>query len=601
MTLTSDPPSTVDNDKLSIRLKKLRKKLKRLKIDVFLLPVADAFQGFPLAEHDRRVEWLTGFSGSTGICAVAHKAAVMFVDSRYTIQAASEVCNKEFEIRALNNSEIRTWLRSISKKGGTVGIDPWLHSDNSVESLRNDLAGWDIVAIKNPVDKIWKDQPKPPDSAMIVHKLKYAGQSRKDKIKELAKFLKNQKVDSIVLTNSDTIAWLLNVRGSDIANNPIKHAYASVCKNGNVRLFVDLPISSRYRHERLGSRVVTFPLYLFKSFLSYQEGRVFVPDSTIHGCVRKLRKSRVEICRGPDPCELRKMQKNDIQLQGFTQAHVRDGVAMTEFLAWLDTTVKETKVNEIAAAAKLLEFRRQSGFLYDESFDTISAAGQNGAIVHYRASKSTCRQLSAGDLYLVDSGGQYQDGTTDVTRTVPIGEPTTFHKKVYTLVLNGLIDLTNMCWPTNTPNSQLDAIARQHLWREQLDYAHSTGHGVGHFLAVHEVPPTISTQSLIAIKPRMVLSIEPGCYLQGQFGVRLENLAVVQQCAPAFSKQKQEFLQFSTLTLVPFDRRLIDVGLMTNGQREWLNCYHATVLSTLADYCSPSAVDWLRSVCEPIS
>ena len=581
------------------RLLRLREEFAGLGINAFLLPVADPHQGYPLADHDRRVEWLTGFTGSAGLAAVAESAAVLFVDGRYAIQARSEAGPDDFQVGGFKYSRIREWISEHVPPGGTIGIDPWLHSDLNAEELKTQLPDWTIVCVENPVDRIWDDQPPPPRSGMFEHEQVHAGQSRDSKIAQLSEFLAGRNLGSAILTSSESIAWLLNLRGSDIARNPVKHAFATVSRQGGVTLCVNLPAGSG-RHGWLGKRVGLRPLGEFSQVIDALEGRVYVPDTAIRWVVEHLAETGREICRGPDPCALPKAQKNSVQIDGFFRAHERDGAAVTEFLAWLDSAARTDSVTETSAAGKLLEFRRETGCLHDISFDTISAAGPNASIVHYRASPETSRGLRDGDLYLVDSGGQYRDGTTDVTRTVPIGRPSPLHSRNYTLALMGLIALSTARWPEGAEGRDLDVIARQFLWREQLDYAHGTGHGVGHFLSVHEGPVNISRRSEGPLRKGMVLSIEPGCYVSGEFGIRLENLAVVRECESARSGQVQRFLEFETMTLVPFDRRLIETGLLPAQQTAWLNRYHARVWTVLRPLCSPSARNWLEWACAPL-
>lgn len=589
------------------RLIRLRNELERLKLDFFLVPVQDAHLSFLLCDHDQRLQWLTGFTGSAGMCVVGANQSALFVDGRYTLQAQAQTDSNDYQILEFTNSKLCQWInKTLPNKdrggGRQIGIDPWLHSDHEVERLKINLPKWRIVCVENnPIDKIWQNQPLPPASKMFEHELKYAGQSRQDKIIEMREFLTKHKFDAMVLTQSDNIAWLLNLRGADVPHTPIKQAFATVAQDGRINLFVHLN-ADQYEAcpAWLGDQVRLRYSDEFVDVLDQLEGRVFVADTSNHGVVQRLaNRQEVELCRGDDPCDKAKAQKNKVQIAGFEDAHRRDGVAMVEFLTWLDNT--REPVSEIDAADKLLACRRQTGCLHDESFDAISASGPNAAIIHYRVTAQTNRQLTDGELYLIDSGGQYFDGTTDITRTVAIGCPSPRHIKSYTLLLRGLISLSSLKWPQGVPGNDLDVLSRQYLWREQqMDYAHGTGHGVGHFLGVHEGPYNITKKCKKAITNGMVLSIEPGCYVEDDYGIRLENLVVVENFTPAEQKDPS-FLQFKTLTQVPFDRRLIDLSHLTSEDKDWIDSYHLAVATKLHGHCSVAAQEWLEMACKPLA
>ena len=590
---------TEDMPCIASRLQTLRSQLQLLDCHACLVPVADYCRSFPLAPCERRLEWLSGFSGSAGMGAVSTTKAALFVDGRYTIQARMQMRSTSFKILDFRLTRIRKWLKNHVPSNGAIAIDARLHSDKDIKDLKSGLGKRKIVYIDQLIDNIWHDQPPSPRSAIFAHDVEYAGESRESKIDKLVHFQIRKGLDSLVLNDCASIAWLLNIRGSDIPHTPIKHALATVSRHGLVTLCVNLPKDTA-APDWLGQQVVVRPFDEFDAHIAELSGRVFVADTARHRIIRQLRKTGAKLCRGSDPCEMLKAIKNPVQVAGFRNAHLRDGVALAEFLAWLDERIAAGKLSESEAALQLLEFRGKSVWFRESSFETISATGSNGAIIHYRVVPDTERKLSDGDLYLVDSGGQYRDGTTDVTRTLPVGTVSPDHVRSYTLVLRGLIALWTAKWPDKSEGRAIDALARQFLWREQCDYAHGTGHGVGHFLSVHEGPANISRLSNIPLKKGMVLSVEPGFYASGEYGIRLENLAVVEACQPARDGQDREFLQFSNLTVVPFDRRLIDHSLLSSEELRWLNDYHAKTRTSLNSQCSPRAQKWLQWACAPL-
>ncbi len=586
-------------------LERLREELKRLKLDAFLVPVADAYQSSWLSEHDQRLQWLTGFTGSAGLGIVGTGRSAIFVDGRYTIQAPQQVDSKNFEILEYNKANVLQWLGTLVAPDHEakfyLGVDPWLHSDQEIEEIKSGLQDWRIVAVEaNPIDQYWHQQPPPPSSHLFEHSQKYAGQSRDEKIKMMQDFMATCEIDAMVATQSDNIAWLLNIRGRDIQHTPIKQAFAIIRRDGAVTIYTHM---NRHQGEVewLGHQVNVRPSEAFNPALESLKGQVFVADTASHAVVKKLKtRSEVKLCRGSDPCDLAKAQKNPTQIAGIIEAHDRDGVAMIEFLTWFDETAPSGRVDEIAAADQLQYYRQQTGCLHDVSFDTISASGPHGAIIHYRVTKQTNRPLSQGELYLVDSGGQYLDGTTDVTRTLTVGRPSTQHQRSYTLVLRCLIALASLRWPQGTTGGELDVIARQHLWREEMDFSHGTGHGVGQFLGVHEGSFNISPKNAKSIKEGMVLSIEPGYYAKDDYGIRLENLAVVETC-PHQEKKTSPFLRFKTLTQVPFEQRLIDISMLSEDEKAWLDRYHSGVWRRLHERCSDEARQWLKLACQPLN
>lgn len=615
--------SQSENNIIEEKLSRLRTEMKRLNIDVFLVPVSDRHQTYPLAEHDRRLQWLTGFSGSAGLAIVGHSSAALLVDGRYTIQAKLQTNAHDFEIIDFTRStkahhpglisHLESWFEKHLDENACIGIDPWLHSNIGVERFKSAFMKYSICNIENPIDLIWDDQPQKPHSELFEHDIVYAGQSRESKLDELSNTLSKMCLDWVILTSSDSIAWLLNIRGSDVVQTPVKHAYAFINKEGNAKLFVNLsndtsPQQSIQNNNSplhindqayawLGNQVTLLPMEKFEDEIKSLQGGILVPNDSPHWVVKTLTEKNINFNLGSDPCNLPQAKKNEIQIKGFKEAHVRDGLAMVEFLAWLDSIPDQTELDEMVTAKKLLEFRQNTGCLHDISFDTISSTGPNGAINHYRVTEESNRKFSDGDLYLVDSGGQYVDGTTDVTRTIPIGTINDSSIRTYTLVLRGLIALSSLRWPYLILGRDLDIIARQFLWRNKLNYAHATGHGVGHFLSVHEGPVNISPQTEERLEEGMVLSIEPGCYVNDEFGIRLENLVVVKTCVTENADQDQRYLQFDTLTLVPFDRRLINTKIMSPEEINWLNEYHSNIWEQFNSQCSTPARKWLECAC----
>ena len=477
------------------RLARLRRELSHSGIDAFLVPVADAFRGSPLASRDRRLAWLTGFDGSAGLCVVTKNKAALFVDGRYTEQAAAQTLPAEVEIRGAGSANLCQWITDSVPESGSVGFDTWLHGIEAIEKLESRLQGRTLVATDNLVDRIWSNQPPPPDSPLVEYPSRYAGESRESKIKRVAGAVSAKGADFVVLTNANSVAWLLNMRGADIPRTPLKHAFAILGLDKRVQLFVNHEAGDSRQVQWLGDAVSTHSLDQFAASLEALSGRVLIDPGTACRVAKRLVPPKVETVLAPDPCAALKARKNASQISAIREAHFQDGVAVAAFLAWLDSEAAAGSVSEISAAEKLEDVRRATGCLRDISFDTISAFGPNAAIIHYRVTTATNRTLAPGSLYLVDSGAQYLPGTTDVTRTVAIGDPLPSHRRLYTAVLRGLIALSTARWPEAASGRDLDTLARQFLWRAGHDYDHGTGHGVGQFLDVHEGPAGISRRS----------------------------------------------------------------------------------------------------------
>ncbi|MGH1418570.1 MAG: aminopeptidase P family protein [Hyphomicrobiaceae bacterium] len=587
------------------RVARLRTLLTGAKVEAFLIPRADEHQGEYVPPSAERLHWLTGFSGSAGTAIVAARKAAVLVDGRYTVQVRSEVNTKIFDLPAFAPHALATWIKENLSPGDKVGFDPWLHTVREIETLTRALADGDIrlkPVTRNLVDKSWgRDRPKPPLAPISLQPMKFAGQSTAKKLERLQGVLKSSGQSAIILTLPDSIAWLFNIRGADIGHNPVPLSFAIVPASGKARFFV--------APEKLSDEVKTH----LKSV-----ARVFPPDA-LQTQVKELKKARKPVrldpataawwflrtltdkntSRQPDPCLAMKAIKNTAEIKGARTAHIRDGIAMVEFLHWVDANAVRGTVDEISAVEKLEACRRATGALRDISFDTISGSGPNGAIVHYRVSTTTNRKLRRGDLYLVDSGGQYQDGTTDITRTVAIGKPTDEMRDRFTRVLKGHIAIATARFPVGTRGVDLDPFARRALWDVGLDYGHGTGHGIGSYLSVHEGPQSISRTGVVALEAGMLCSNEPGYYKEGAYGIRIENVVLV---TPANKPEDGDkpMLEFETLTLAPIDRKLIDKKLLTTEEREWINTYHAFVAKTLAPSLNVETSKWLASATKPL-
>jgi Xaa-Pro aminopeptidase len=585
-----------------LRLAALREAMAAEELDAYLVPRADAHQGETVALRDERLAWLTGFTGSAGIAAATAARAVVFVDGRYRLQVAAEVDTGAFEIGRMPEEKLSGWLGEALSAGARVGFDPWLHTMGQIEALETALAGKGVALVRatNLVDRVWTDQPPPPAGPARAHPEALAGRSSADKRAALGRELREHGRAAAVLTLPDSIAWLLNIRGADIPRTPVVLAFAILHADGRVALFtVPAKIGPEVR-DHLGPEVTVAPAEALGAALDALEGRVAVDrDSAPVWIADRLAAGAAERVWARDPCILPKATKTAAELAGARTAHLRDGAAMADFLAWLDRTAPDGGLTEIDVVRQLEASRRGTGALHDIAFETICGAGPDGAIVHYRVSEATDRPVRPGEILLVDSGGQYPDGTTDVTRTVAVGTPDAAAVRPFTLVLKGMIAMSRLRWPEGLAGRDLDAVARVALWRAGLDYDHGTGHGVGSFLGVHEGPQGLSRRSAEALRPGMIVSNEPGYYREGAFGIRIENLLAV--AAPETPEGgERPMLGFETLTLVPIDTRLVDPALLDTDERAWLDGYHARVRAVLEPLVETETRDWLARACAPL-
>ena len=587
------------------RLAALREAMAAEGLSGFIVPRTDAHQGEYVADCDDRLAWLTGFTGSAGFVIVLAGRAGLFVDGRYRVQARTQTA-PDFDIVHWPEVKPGNWLREALAEG-RVGFDPWLHTADEIAKIEAALADHPValVPVPNLIDRIWEDRPAPPRGRASAHPLDLAGEGAAEKRARIAEALRKAGQRAAVLTLPDSICWLLNIRGADIARNPVVQAFAVLHDNGGVALFADAAKFDAGLRAHLGDGVSLHPPAGFLPALRRLAGPVRVDRASAPLAVRReLDTAGVAAEWGGDPCQLPKARKNPAELAGIRAAHLRDGAAMAEFLCWVDTQAEAvlagTTVTEIDVVRALEGFRRASGMLHDLSFETICGAGPNGAIVHYRVTEATNRALGPNELLLVDSGGQYRDGTTDITRTVAIGDPGAEARATFTRVLRGMIAVSRLRWPRGVAGSHIDAIARYPLWLAGQDYDHGTGHGVGAFLSVHEGPQRLSRLSDVPLEAGMVLSNEPGYYREGAFGIRIENLVAVIPAPPLDGADAREMLAFETLTFAPIDRRLIDPSALDTAEREWLNAYHAEVREKIGPLVSEPARAWLMAATAPV-
>ncbi|MDA5555301.1 aminopeptidase P family protein [Shimia sp. MMG029] len=582
------------------RLKTLRKALLTQGLDGFLVPRADAHQGEYVAPRDDRLAWLTGFTGSAGFCVVLADIAGVFVDGRYRTQVKEQVADCYTPV---DWPEVLPGPWIVEHLGaGRVGFDPWLYTIGQLEALQKAVVGTNIqfVPVANPIDGIWEDQPDAPMASVKAHPTAIAGESHADKRARLAASLKEAGHDAAVITLPDSIAWLLNIRGADIPRNPLAHGFAILNANASVELFMAAPKLAAVM-DHLGADVRVHAPEEFIAYLTKSTGTVRLDKGSAPIAVEAaVAQSDAKIAYAQDPCVMPKARKNAAEISGMVEAHLRDGAAVSSFLNWFDTQDKTT-LTEIDVVRKLEESRRATNALLDISFETIAGTGPHGAIMHYRVTEDTNRQLEDGDLMVLDSGGQYADGTTDITRTLPIGAVDQEAKVAFTRVLQGMIAVTRMRFPKGVAGSHIEAIGRLPLWMAGQDFDHGLGHGVGAYLCVHEGPQRFSRVSDVPLEVGMILSNEPGYYRPGAFGIRLENLIVVEE-APALpgGDDHREMLQFRTLTYAPIARDMIVTEMLSADERDWLNDYHATCRQLLSPRLAAEVKLWLDEATAPL-
>ncbi|SDR35972.1 aminopeptidase P family protein [Pseudovibrio sp. Tun.PSC04-5.I4] len=597
-----------DKSRGPVRLTALREELALRGLDGFLVPREDAHQGEYVPACDCRLEWLTGFTGSAGVAGVLAGKAAIFVDGRYTIQVREQVEEDAFAYRHLHDEPMSAWLGENVSAGQMIGYDPMLHPVRQVRVLKAavEKVGAELVGVEsNPIDAVWPDRPEAPLGAVTMHGMQFAGESAADKLKRIGDLIALSEADTALLTQPDSIAWLLNIRGSDVTHTPLPLSFALVPSKGKPSLFIDgRKLSNEVRDELSSLTEIEAPSALLGALAALgTDGKRVLVDTGLAGqaLYDAVATNGGKVVEGQEPTLLPKAIKNPSEIEGARAAHLRDGVAYANFLTWFEKTAPLGELTEVSVAEKLEAFRRETGALKDISFDTISAAGPHGAICHYRVSNDSNLPIELNSVYLIDSGAQYEDGTTDITRTLAVGAVTGEQCKHFTLVLKSHIAIATARFPVGTVGSQLDTLARIELWKQGLDFDHGTGHGVGSYLGVHEGPQRISkAPNSIALKPGMILSNEPGYYRAGEYGIRIENLELV-SAAAGIAGGDQDMLGFEALTLAPIDLRMVDIKLLSPFELNWLNTYHARVNELVGPLLGDEARAWLEETTRPVS
>lgn len=596
------------------RLKALREELKRRSLDGFVIPISDEHMSEYVGDYAQRLHWLTGFGGSAGFAAVTLTHAAIFVDGRYTVQVRDQVDGNLFEYRSIPGDTLSDWLGSVCDSGAKVAYDPWLHTWSWVELQEKALEPKGIQMVpadSNPLDAVWSDQPAPSDAVAVVQSDELTGRASADKRAEVADWLTQKNLDATIITALDSIAWLLNIRGSDVDNTPVALSYVIAHKDGTAELYIAPEKVTPELTQHLGNAVTIRDRSEFTGALGELSGKkVSVdPNYGVVGIAQALRAGGAQFSFTQDPTILPKAIKNPVEVKGHRDAQARDGAAVSRFLRWMEVTAPLGTVDELSAAAKLEAFRREAGTLRDLSFPTISAAAGHAALPHYKVDEDTNIPVPPGSVYLVDSGGQYEDGTTDITRTIWIdtaegSEPTDEMRDRFTRVLKGHIQIDEATFPQGTNGGQIDVLARQYLWEAGVDYAHGTGHGVGSFLSVHEGPQRIAKPTggqagtSQEIHAGMIFSNEPGYYKQDAFGIRVENLVLTVE--REIEGQEGRYLGFDCLTWVPISRRLIAKSLLTEAEIAWVDDYHAKTRALLAPQLQGEDLEWLERETAPL-
>jgi Xaa-Pro aminopeptidase len=588
------------------RVAALRTELSRRGLDGFIVPRADRYQNEYVPPSDERLAWISGFSGSAGSAIVLADRAALFVDGRYTIQAREQVDTDLFEIVHLTDTPLDQWLEKTLREGQKLGYDPWLHTIEGAERLAKACAAAGAILIPaepDPVDVVWTDRPPAPLGAVTLHGEQFAGEPAAHKLERIHAELSKLKADALVVSDPHAACWTFNIRGSDVAHTPLALAVAIVPCEGRPALYVDgRKLSNSVRDALAGLADLREPDAFAADLkaLGTAHRSVRLDGATAPDAVGRLvGQGGGKVRRGADLIALMKSTKNATEIAGTRAAHRRDGAAVTRFLAWFDREAPAGKLTEIDAVAALEDFRRDTGALKDVSFPTISGFGPNGAIVHYRVTERSNRRIAPDGLFLIDSGAQYEDGTTDITRTVAVGEPSGEMRDRFTRVLKGHIAIARAVFPEGTSGAQIDSFARAPLWAAGLDFDHGTGHGVGSYLSVHEGPARIAKLGTTPLKAGMILSNEPGYYKTGGYGIRIENL-VLTVAAPAAEGGEKPRLGFETLTLAPIDRRLIATDMLSADEIAWLDAYHARVRTELSELLDADTRAWLARATAPL-
>ncbi|APX64726.1 aminopeptidase P family protein [Sphingomonas sp. gentR] len=593
----------------SARLAALRAELAAQGLDGFVVPLTDEHMSEYVGDYAQRLGWLTGFGGSAGSAVVLGDKAAIFTDGRYTLQVREQVSGEDYAYIPVPQDSVAGWLGRETAAGQRIGYDPWLHTRQQVADMAAALADRDaeLVAVTaNPIDAVWTDRPAPSPAVLTVQDDAVAGESSAAKRARIGEWLAEQRADAVVLSALDSIAWALNVRGSDVAHTPVALSYAIVHADGETDLFVAPEKITPEVRAHLGNAVRLHERSAFEGYLTGFGGKRVVadPERAVAAIAQALEAGGAKVLALRDPVVLTKAIKNPAEVAGHRAASVRDGAAMVKFLRWVESECPKGGQTELSAAARLLACREATGLLKDTSFSTISATGAHGASPHYHVTEESNAAIELGQLFLIDSGGQYQDGTTDITRVMPIGEPRDEMRDRFTRVLKGHIGLATAVFPDGTLGGHLDSLARRPLWEVGLDYAHGTGHGVGAYLSVHEGPQRIAAPNypggaaMEPLRAGMMLSNEPGYYKAGEYGIRIENLVLVEPRAIAGADR--DMLGFETLTLCPIERTLIVSELLTATERDWLNAYHARVAQVLAPELEGADRDWLLEKCAAI-
>lgn len=592
------------NDTLS-RVNAIREWLAQHNIDALLIPHEDEYLGEYVPAHNERLHWLTGFTGSAGAAVITQDKAAIFVDGRYTVQVTKQVPSDLFEYRHLIEEPALDWIQDNLTANASVAIDPRMHSSAWLDMAQAKLAGKLELNILsgNPIDELWHDRPAPVVSDVRLMPTKAVGQSSESKRKEIAQLVAKAGADSAVITALDSICWLLNVRGLDVSRLPVLLSHAILHADSSVEYFLDPARLPAEFAAHVGTGVTVHHPEALQSRLEAMSGKKVLLDPAISNAWFKLvlQNAGASVIAAADPCLMPKASKNEVEIAGMKACHIRDGVAMSKFLCWLDAEVAAGNLHDEATLADRLEaFRKEDPTLMDLSFDTISAAGGNAAMCHYNhENQPEPGKLELNTLYLVDSGGQYLDGTTDITRTIAIGQPSAEMIKQFTLALKGHIGVARARFPKGTRGYQIDTLARQHLWAEGYDYDHGTGHGVGHFLSVHEGPASISKKQIdVPLTEGMVLSNEPGYYRADAFGIRIENLELVVETP---TNGDFPVLSFESLTRCPIDKRNINVDMLTRPELAWLNDYHQKVWEQISPLVEGEVKEWLREATLPLA